>query len=107
MPGITWAEIQQEAIGSATATETDIIKKIDELSRFSSPAEREQAIFGLRWIGLFSTNEAPVHGNLLDTLSAHLAGICSFNPGERDLVVLQHKFVVEWQDGSTVSTESF
>ncbi|KAI1250702.1 hypothetical protein MGN70_007759 [Eutypa lata] len=101
VPGITWAEIQQEAIGSATATETDIIKKIDELSRFSSPAEREQAISGLRWIGLFSTNEAPVHGNLLDTLSAHLAGICSFNPGERDLVVLQHKFVVEWQDGST------
>lgn len=107
VPGITWAEIQQEAIGSATATETDLIQKIDELSRFSSPSEREHVISGLRWIGLFSMNEAPVHGNLLDTLSAHLAGICSFNPGERDLVVLQHKFVVEWQDGSTVSTESF
>ncbi|EMR65084.1 putative saccharopine dehydrogenase protein [Eutypa lata UCREL1] len=101
VPGITWAEIQQEAIGSATATETDLIQKIDELSRFSSPSEREHVISGLRWIGLFSMNEAPVHGNLLDTLSAHLAGICSFNPGERDLVVLQHKFVVEWQDGST------
>lgn len=107
VPGITWAEIQQKAIGSATATETDLIQKIDERSRFSSPAEREHVISGLRWIGLFSANEAPVHGNLLDTLSAHLAGICSFNPGERDLVILQHKFVVEWQDGSTVSTESF
>lgn len=25
-----------------------------------------------------------------------------YEPGERDLVMLQHKFVVEWQDGSQV-----
>jgi hypothetical protein len=26
----------------------------------------------------------------------------SFGPGERDLVMLQHKFVVEWSDGNKV-----
>jgi hypothetical protein len=26
----------------------------------------------------------------------------SFEPGEQDLVILQHKFVVEWLDGNTV-----
>lgn len=103
VPGITWAEIQQKATGSATAAEPDLIKKIDEVSRFSSPAEREHVISGLRWMGLFSTNPAPVHGNLLDTLSAHLAEVCSFKSGERDLVIMQQKFVVEWKDGSTVS----
>ena len=25
-----------------------------------------------------------------------------YETGERDLVMLQHKFVVEWQDGKTV-----
>jgi saccharopine dehydrogenase (NADP+, L-glutamate forming) len=55
-------------------------------------------------MGLFS-DEVPtlVSGNLLDTLSAQLAKICSFQPGERDPVMLQHKFVVEWKDGSKVS----
>lgn len=26
-----------------------------------------------------------------------------YEPGERDLVMLQHKFYVEWKDGKTVS----
>lgn len=26
----------------------------------------------------------------------------NYEEGERDLVMLQHKFVVEWQDGKTV-----
>jgi saccharopine dehydrogenase (NADP+, L-glutamate forming) len=54
-------------------------------------------------MGLFSDKEpATVHENLLDTLSAQLEKFCSFQPGERDLVMLQHKFVVAWKDGSTV-----
>ena len=27
-----------------------------------------------------------------------------YETGERDLIMLQHKFVVEWKDGKTVST---
>jgi Saccharopine dehydrogenase C-terminal domain len=41
-------------------------------------------------------------GNLLDTLCAQLEKLMSFKPGERDLVMLQHKFVVEWSDQKTV-----
>lgn len=53
-------------------------------------------------MGLFSDEAPAVQENLLDTLSAQLATLCSFQPGERDLVMLQHKFVVEWKDGSEV-----
>lgn len=53
-------------------------------------------------MGLFSDETPAVQENLLDTLSAQLAILCSFQPGERDLVMLQHKFVVEWKDGSEV-----
>ena len=46
-------------------------------------------------------------GNLLDTLCAQLETLMAYAPGERDLVMLQHKFVVEWADGKTVSTRRF
>lgn len=36
---------------------------------------------------------------LLDTLCAQLKELMSFQSGERDLVMLQHKVVVGWADG--------
>lgn len=55
-------------------------------------------------MGILSSEQATfTGGNLLDTLCAKLEKLMSFGPGERDLVMLQHKFVVEWLDGNTVS----
>jgi saccharopine dehydrogenase (NADP+, L-glutamate forming) len=57
----------------------------------------------MRWMGLFSSETATiVGGDLLDTLCARLEKLMSFGPGERDLIMLQHKFVVEWSDGKKV-----
>jgi len=57
----------------------------------------------MRWLGLFSTEQATIKdGNVFDTLCYQLADLLSFKPGERDLVMLQHKFVVEWSDGKKV-----
>lgn len=54
--------------------------------------------------GLFSNTPATIKdGNVFDTLCHQLAQLLSFKPGERDLVMLQHKFVVEWSDGRKVS----
>lgn len=39
---------------------------------------------------------------MLDTLCAQLEKLMSFQSGERDLVMLQHKFVIEWSDGKKV-----
>ncbi|KAH7304802.1 saccharopine dehydrogenase [Stachybotrys elegans] len=99
--GMTWAQIQQRATGADTSAEEDLIAQIDKVCTFSSTEERSNVISGLRWMGLFSSDIPKLQGNLLDTLSARLARLCSFLPGERDLVMLQHKFVVEWKDGST------
>jgi Saccharopine dehydrogenase C-terminal domain len=55
-------------------------------------------------MGILSSEKATVTGgNLLDTLCAQLEKLMSFQPGERDLVMLQHKFVVEWADGKQAS----
>lgn len=102
-PGMTWARIQQRVTVASSGTEAELVSKVDELCTFRSPAEREQVLAGIRWIGLFSDDEAPVRDTLLDTISTRLYELCKFRPGERDLVMLQHKFVIEWEDGSTVS----
>ncbi|RKU44552.1 hypothetical protein DL546_001685 [Coniochaeta pulveracea] len=96
----TWAAIQQRLTQAASPDEPELVEKVDQLCTFSSPSVREQVLAGLRWIGLFSNEQAAVRGNLLDTLSTRLEKLCSFGPGERDLVVLQHKFLVRWKDGS-------
>lgn len=101
--GITWAETQQRTTGADTPTDMDLIKKTDELCAFSSPTEKEAILEGLKWMGLFSQEPPSLHGNLLDTLSAQLNKLCSFQPGERDLAVVQHRYVVKWTDGSGVS----
>lgn len=56
-------------------------------------------------MGVLSSEKAPTTGkNLLDTLCAQMEKLMSFQPGERDLVILQHKFVVEWADGKPVNS---
>jgi hypothetical protein len=67
------------------------------------PAEEVRITAGLRWLGLFSQEPVvPRAGNLLDTLCARLEKLMAYAPGERDLVMLQHKFVVERADGTEV-----
>ncbi|KAK0385524.1 hypothetical protein NLU13_6704 [Sarocladium strictum] len=97
----TWAGIQQRLTGAKSSSEEDLIHKVDERCHFASAEERARILDGLRWIGLFS-DEQPgrLCDTLIDTLSAQLEGLCSLQPGDRDLVMLQHKFVVEWNDGS-------
>lgn len=80
-----------------------LITRIEAICGFPNEAEKIRIVSGLRWIGLFSTEAVVVRGgNLLDTLCARLEGLMKYEQGERDLVMLQHKFVVEWADGKEV-----
>ena len=80
------------------------MSRIREIYDFTNAAERDRIISGMRWLGLFSDELASVKsGNVFDTLCHHLGDLLAFAPGERDLVMLQHKFVVEWKDGKKVS----
>ncbi|KAI7771541.1 hypothetical protein LZL87_011744 [Fusarium oxysporum] len=98
--GLKWSHIQQQLTGAAFAAEVDLLAKVDEVCSFRSPEERSKILAGLKWMGLFSDEVAAVRDSPLDTLSDQLDKLCSFQVGERDLVMLQHKFVVEWTDGT-------
>lgn len=84
-----------------------LITRIKEICNFPTEAESNRIISGLRWIGLLSSTPLnPRAGNLLDTLCAQLETLMAYDTGERDLVMLQHKFVIEWADGSSETRTS-
>ena len=84
---------------------SSLVATIKGKCKFPSEAESHRITTGMSYFGLFSSEEATIRGNnLLDTLCGQLEKLLSFQPGERDLVMLQHKFVVEWEDGKMVSS---
>ncbi|KAJ7432883.1 saccharopine dehydrogenase [Mycena galericulata] len=98
--GLAWREVTQRACGATASDEDAIVARIKEVCAFPSEAESDRIISGMRWMGLFSADKVPVRGGtLLDTLCGHLEVLMKYQPGERDLVLLQQKFVVEWEDG--------
>ncbi|KAJ7273375.1 saccharopine dehydrogenase [Mycena rebaudengoi] len=98
--GTEWREATKRACGANGSDEAALITRIKEVCQFPSASETERIISGLRWIGLFSSEKVAIRGgNLLDSLCGRLEGLMKYEQGERDLVMLQHKFIVEWKDG--------
>jgi saccharopine dehydrogenase (NADP+, L-glutamate forming) len=54
----------------------------------------------VRRVGIFPHEEIIPRGNPLDTLCATLEKKMQFEEGERDFVMLQHKFEIKKKDGS-------
>ena len=80
-----------------------LLARVHELVKFENASEEQRLIAGLRWIGLFSSEQCTPRGNLLDTLCATLEAKMQYEQGERDMVMLQHKFEIVNKDGSEVS----
>ncbi|KAI9788422.1 MAG: hypothetical protein M1835_002276 [Candelina submexicana] len=101
--GLSWAEIQQRSIDAVRADEGSVVAAIKKTCKFSSLEERNCIITGLNEIGLLSSEPATVRGrNLLGIRCALLERQISYQSDGRDLVMLQHKFVVERKNGKTV-----
>jgi spermidine synthase / saccharopine dehydrogenase (NADP+, L-glutamate-forming) len=82
---------------------SSLISRIKAICKFPNESESSRIISGLRWMGLFSSEKVKHRGaNLLDTLCAQLETLMKYEERERDLVMLQHKFIVEWKDGTEV-----
>lgn len=103
---ISWKDALSKYIGAESNSESDIIAKIDSLTKFKDEADRERILAGFKWLGLFSDNKITPRGNPLDTLCATLEELMQYGPNERDLVILQHKFGIEWADGTTETRTS-
>ena len=90
-----------KVVKSSSDQEQDLINVITSKASLSGDLSK-RIISGLRWLGLFSDVKVHRRGNLLDTLCATLEQKMQYEEGERDMVMLQHKFDIELKDGSKV-----
>ncbi|OAA61623.1 saccharopine dehydrogenase [Niveomyces insectorum RCEF 264] len=97
---IPWKEATQKILGAPSTNEADLSAAIVAKTTFKDAEQKDHILAGLKWIGLFSDEKIIPRGNPLDTLCATLEKKMQYAEGERDLVILQHKFEVELKDGT-------
>ncbi|OJJ82258.1 saccharopine dehydrogenase (NADP+, L-glutamate-forming) [Aspergillus glaucus CBS 516.65] len=96
---IAWKEATRQILGATSSDEKDLTWAISSKTAFANNEERDRILGGLRWIGLFSDEQIAPRGNPLDTLCATLERKMQYEPHERDMVMLQHKFGIEHKNG--------
>jgi saccharopine dehydrogenase-like NADP-dependent oxidoreductase len=90
LAGLTYKRFMQGFVGGAGNLQK-------ALSAALAVPESSPAISNLEWLGLF--HESPVsltEGGNVDILASRMLEKCSFQPGERDLLVMQHEFTVAY-----------
>ncbi|KAJ2906638.1 saccharopine dehydrogenase [Zalerion maritima] len=97
---IPWKEATKNVVGAVSSSAADIEAAINTKTKFESDEDQQRILSGLKWIGVFSDDKITPRGNPLDTLCAELEKKMQFEEGERDFVMLQHKFEIEHKDGS-------
>ncbi|KAG0066259.1 saccharopine dehydrogenase (NADP+, L-glutamate-forming) [Linnemannia elongata] len=96
---IAWNDVVAKRLGSSSNSEADLVELIKEKSSIKG-AEIDRIVKGMKWLGMFSATPVTRRGNYLDTLCATLEDKMMYGKGERDMVMLQHKFEVELKDGT-------
>jgi saccharopine dehydrogenase (NADP+, L-glutamate forming) len=95
LKGITYKKMTADLVGAPA----DARLKEAVAGKLGIPAASE-IIKRLDWLGLFSDETVPDAGNYLDILSERMQQKLFFKEGEKDLLVLRHRFVVENKDGA-------
>jgi len=63
-------------------------------------AEDSKAITNLDWLGMFSDDPLPFKsGANVDVIATRMLEKCGYSEGERDMIVMQHEFVVRYDSG--------
>ncbi|KAJ8610000.1 hypothetical protein MRB53_038840 [Persea americana] len=96
---IAWREATAKILGASSSSDSDLTSAVNSKAKFSTAEEKERILAGLRWFGLFSDDKIEPRGTPLDCLCASMEKKMVYEKGERDFVMLQHKFFIEWADG--------
>ncbi|PNS18612.1 Saccharopine dehydrogenase [Sphaceloma murrayae] len=99
-PVLSWKEATAQILGSNANTESDLIWAISSKTQFADNNEKDRIINGLKWLGLFGDDKIEPRGTPLDTLCATLEKKMQYEEGERDFVLLQHKFGITHANGA-------
>ncbi|KAF3273140.1 Saccharopine dehydrogenase [NADP(+), L-glutamate-forming] [Orbilia oligospora] len=97
---LSWNQVLAQILGVPSTSDDDLIAAISSKTVFTSPEDKTRILNGFRWLGLFSSDIVTNKGNPLDTLCATLEKKMQYEEGERDFVMLQHKFEIEHANGT-------
>lgn len=97
---ISWKDALAKYLGAKSSSEEDLIAIIESKTKFANDEAKKTIIDGFNWFGLLSDKEIDPKGNPLDTLCALFEKLLQLEKGERDLVLLQHKFGIKNADGT-------
>jgi saccharopine dehydrogenase-like NADP-dependent oxidoreductase len=95
--GKTYGELQAELIGGRAEGVHEQAAARLGMEPDEDPVRR------MEWLGLFGPTPIPVPGPIspLDVLADRLEHMLPYEKGERDMIVLQHRFLAEYDDGRT------
>ena len=94
-----WKVAFAKIVGSQSDPSSELELAVSSKCKFETTDDKERILAGLRWIGLFSDEPIEPRGTPLDCLCATLEKKMQYQKGERDFVMLQHKFEIEHKDG--------
>ena len=93
--GVTFKKMMADLIGVSESEDV----KAKTAEKVGLPVD-DLVINNLEWLGLFSDEKVAECNNRLDILSEQLLEKLKYAPGERDMIILRHKFTVENADKS-------
>ncbi len=101
LAGMTLAEVTGKLCGGTRkATRADLARRLG-LSPNAKP------VSDLEWLGLLSSEPLPAGADTyLDVLAQRMLEKMQYAPGERDLLVMQHEFVVDYPDRTEKTTST-
>ncbi|KAJ1650814.1 saccharopine dehydrogenase (NADP+, L-glutamate-forming) [Dispira simplex] len=102
-PDSTWRQLMAKLVGeenTSSISNADLEKAVSDKFTIEEESEKKRVIDGMKWLGLFSDKPIAKRGTYLDVLCAALEDKMMYGPGERDMILLQHRFEVELKDGT-------
>jgi len=91
--GKTFKQMIADMVG-ASASDNVMEKAAQKLGL----AKDSEIMKRLEWLGLFSDEKVPAFNNRLDILSQRMQEKMLYKEGEKDLLLMRHKFIVENKD---------
>lgn len=95
LKGISYKQMMAKLVGADS--DGNVIEKA--AAKIGLTVESE-VMKRLDWLGMFSDEMVPEYDNYLDILSERLQEKLYYKEGERDMLLMRHRFVVENKDNS-------
>lgn len=94
-PDVTWRQLMCKLLGHSSDSTIFYDNLLEMINERSGSVSRTNAMVQL---GLLSEEKVEKLGTPLDTLSHHLANVLSYEPDERDMVLMRHEVIIKWPD---------